>query len=117
MDRAYNQVLAFTSLGVNLDKELANAKKEVYTFRIQGALYHQIGSLMPRYNDEKLLFAQIYFFDSNMDNQLQRRQEMFIYLNIDMLKALQDELNIINPFVNQFVTAGVKAKIESDNSQ
>ncbi|CAI2198355.1 7884_t:CDS:1, partial [Funneliformis geosporum] len=41
--RAYNQVLAFTSLCVNLDKELANAKKGVYTFRIQGALYHQIG--------------------------------------------------------------------------
>ncbi|CAI2197384.1 19421_t:CDS:1, partial [Funneliformis geosporum] len=97
--RAYNQVLAFISLGVNLDKEFANAKKGVYTFRIQGALYHQIGGLIPKYNDEKPLFAQIYFYDSNLDNQLQRRQEMFPNLNADMLKELQDELNIINPFV------------------
>ncbi|CAI2199767.1 11353_t:CDS:1, partial [Funneliformis geosporum] len=96
--------------------ELANAKKEVYTFRIQGALYHQIGGLMPRYNDEKPSFAQVYFFDSNLDNQLQRRQEMIPNLNADMLKALQDELNMINPFVNQFITAGAKAKIESNNS-
>ncbi|CAI2191666.1 1920_t:CDS:2, partial [Funneliformis geosporum] len=72
--------------GVNFDKELANAKKKIYTFRIQGILYHQIGSLMPRYNDEKPLFAQIYFFDLNMDNQLQRRQKMFPNLNADMLK-------------------------------
>ncbi|CAG8711926.1 11059_t:CDS:2, partial [Funneliformis mosseae] len=33
--RAYNQVLTFTFLDVNLNKELANAKKEIYTFRIQ----------------------------------------------------------------------------------
>ncbi|GES92235.1 uncharacterized protein LOC114268814 [Rhizophagus clarus] len=44
--RAYNQVLAFTSLGANIDENLANAKDGIYTFRIQGALYHQIGSLM-----------------------------------------------------------------------
>ncbi|CAI2195237.1 9965_t:CDS:1, partial [Funneliformis geosporum] len=114
--RAYNQILAFTSLGVNLDKELANAKKGVYTFRIQGALYHQIGDLILRYNDDKPLFAQIYFYDSNLDNQLQRRQEMFPNLNADMLKELQDKLNIINPFVKQFETSGIKAKTESDNS-
>ena len=33
--RAYNNALAFASLGANLDKGLANAKRGVYTFRIQ----------------------------------------------------------------------------------
>ncbi|CAI2190137.1 18133_t:CDS:1, partial [Funneliformis geosporum] len=55
--QAYNQVLAFTSLGVNLDEKLANAKEGVYTFRIQGELYHQIGDLMPKDNDKKPTFA------------------------------------------------------------
>ena len=32
--RAYNQVLAFTSLGANIDENLANAKDGIYTFRI-----------------------------------------------------------------------------------
>ena len=46
--RAYNSILAFTSLGANIDEELANAREGVYTFRIQGALYHQIGGLLPK---------------------------------------------------------------------
>ena len=32
--RAYNQVLAFISLRADVDKNLANAKEGVYTFRI-----------------------------------------------------------------------------------
>ena len=46
--RAYNSALAFASLGVNLDKELANARRGVYTFRIQGFVHHYIGQLTPR---------------------------------------------------------------------
>ncbi len=37
--RAYNSALAFASLGVNLDKSLANAKQGVYTFRIHGVVH------------------------------------------------------------------------------
>uniref|UniRef100_U9UV61 Helitron helicase-like domain-containing protein n=1 Tax=Rhizophagus irregularis (strain DAOM 181602 / DAOM 197198 / MUCL 43194) TaxID=747089 RepID=U9UV61_RHIID len=98
--RAYNSIFAFTSLGANIDEDLANAKEGVYTFRIQGALYHRIGGLMPKENYPPA-FAQIYFYDSNMDNQLKRRQENFLHLNSDMLSALQTELcDIKNPFVH-----------------
>src|SRR5581483_6410522 len=45
--RAYNQIFAFTSLGAKIDKDLVNAKEGVYTFKIQGDLYHQIGGLIP----------------------------------------------------------------------
>ncbi|CAG8729159.1 18213_t:CDS:10, partial [Rhizophagus irregularis] len=61
---AYNSIFAFTTLG--------------------GALYHRIGGLMPKENYPPA-FAQIYFYDSNMDNQLKRRQENFLHLNSDML--------------------------------
>ena len=46
--RAYNSALAFASLGVNLDKELANARRGIYTFRIHGVAQHYIGQLTPR---------------------------------------------------------------------
>ncbi|PKK65714.1 hypothetical protein RhiirC2_808469 [Rhizophagus irregularis] len=108
--RAYNSIFAFTSLGANIDEDLANAKEGVYTFQIQGALYHRIGGLMPKENYPPA-FAQIYFYDSNMDNQLKRRQEIFPNLNSDMLSVLQTELyDIENPFVHNFITAGEQAK-------
>ncbi|CAG8445936.1 2851_t:CDS:2 [Funneliformis caledonium] len=112
--RAYNQVFTFTFLGVKLDEKLINTKKRIYTFRIQGELYYQIRGLMPRNNDQKLTFAQIYFYDSNMDNQLQKRQEIFLNLNAEMLKALQDKLLEINLFIKQFVTSEAKAKSKSN---
>src|SRR3954463_7155762 len=72
--RAYNSVLAFTSLGANIDEDLANAREGVYTFRIHGALYHRIGGLMPKNEGQHPAFAQIYFYDTNMNKQLERRQ-------------------------------------------
>jgi hypothetical protein len=42
----YNSVLAFTSLGAKVD-ELATGGPGPYSFRIQGDLYHKIGSLCP----------------------------------------------------------------------
>jgi len=75
-------------------------------------LYHQIGGLMPNQNEEPK-FTQIYFYDTNFDNQLQKRKEVFSYLNTEMLKALQNELNIINPFVHLLVNAGQKSRNEN----
>ena len=60
--RAYNSALSFASLGVNLDKQLANAKRGVYTFRIHGTVHHYIGQLMPR-EGQAPAFAQIYIHD------------------------------------------------------
>jgi len=64
--RAYNSLLAFTSLGANIDEELANEREGVYTFRIQGALYHKIGGLIPKENQPPA-FAQIYFYNTDLD--------------------------------------------------
>jgi hypothetical protein len=42
--RMYNSVLAFTSFGAKVD-ELVTGGPGPYSFRIQGELYHKIGSL------------------------------------------------------------------------
>ena len=110
--RAYNHVLAFTSLGATIDEELANAREGVYTFRIQGALYHRIGGLMPISEKHQPAFAQIYFYDTNLDNQLARRKEIIPNLNHDMLQILQNELHSINPFAQTFTNAGNRARQE-----
>ncbi len=42
--RMYNSVLAFTSLGAKVDESVTGGRGP-YSFRIQGELYHKIGSL------------------------------------------------------------------------
>lgn len=34
--RLYKTIFAFTSFGVNLDKDLTSSRRGVYTFRVQG---------------------------------------------------------------------------------
>ena len=63
--RAYN-ALALASLGCN---EIV-APGYSPTFKIQGKLYHRIGSLLPSNSEESPKFAQLYFHDSSQ-NQLQ----------------------------------------------
>ena len=72
--RSYNTALGFASLGVNLDKELANAKKGVYTFRIHGMVHHSIGQLLPREGQPRA-FAQIYIYDGTPEAELEYRQQ------------------------------------------
>ena len=109
--RLYNQILAFTSVSADVDLDLANAKEGVYTYKIHGALYHQIGGLIP--NDDKPKFAQIYFHDSSLQYQLERRKELFPSLNEDILNALLNELHAINPFITVFMTAGTRVRNEN----
>lgn len=41
--RKYNQALAFTSFGANVNQELANDRDGVYTFRVNGQICHLMG--------------------------------------------------------------------------
>lgn len=67
--RTYNNVFAFTSLGVKSDKDLNRRNKGVYTFRVQGQVYHFINDLLPKNNNAKNL--QLYFHDS--EHELENR--------------------------------------------
>ena len=71
--RAYNLDLAFCSLGANINKELANARRGVYTFRIQGVIHHYIGSFLPCCN-EPPSFAQIFIHDGTPEAEVENRK-------------------------------------------
>jgi hypothetical protein len=56
----YNAVLAFTSLGVDIDRSIIGHRPPV--FRIHGELTHLSGSLLPE-RGQPALYAQLYVYD------------------------------------------------------
>lgn len=60
--RAYNSMLAFTSMGGKIDYDI-NSESGPFTFRMHGQNYHKIGSLLPVEGDIPR-FAQLYIFDT-----------------------------------------------------
>ena len=118
--RAYNSCLAFTSMGVNLDKNYANNLKGMYTFRIHGSIYHRIGSLTPSLNTTPK-FAQLYIHDT--DNEIDNRLLNFSGLDKKILLELQKEMHKLNPYVKMFKQLSldlihepsIKMVIKSDN--
>ena len=54
----------------NVDENLANMNNGVYTYRIHGSVYHNIGPIKPDKNDEAKI-AQIYIYDQS--SQIDRR--------------------------------------------
>ena len=99
--RAYNSALAFASLGVNLDKELANARRGVYTFRIQGVVHHYIGQLTPR-EGEVPSFAQIYIHDGTAEGEIENRLRHLGEASLPELRGLQALMHEVNPYVQYF---------------
>jgi len=60
-------MLAFTSLGAKID-ELVTGGHGPYSFRIQGELYHKIGSLCP-VEGQQPQFAQLYIHNTKCEHQ------------------------------------------------
>ncbi|KDQ53684.1 hypothetical protein JAAARDRAFT_61092 [Jaapia argillacea MUCL 33604] len=98
----YNSALAMTSLGVNIDCSL-NQEGGPYVFKIQGALYHRMGSLLPSNDNQQKRYAELYFSDSH--NALDQRMNNNQGANRVVMQTLQDMLYHTNPFVNQFKAA------------
>src|SRR5438046_3833708 len=97
--RSYNNAVAFTSLGAKLDRAITDTMNEagVYTFRIQGALHHSMGSLLPP-PGERPHFAQVYMFDSAQE-QIQFRHATHPHLQLDIVQLLSAVLQEVNPYV------------------
>lgn len=93
--RAYNSIFSFTSFGARLDKELASSKQGVYTFRVQGQIYHHLPALIPEANAPRYL--QLYFYDT--ENELNNRLNILkdVNLNERIVKKLMKILEG-NPF-------------------
>ncbi len=63
----YNSVLAFTSLSAKVDESVTGGLGS-YSFRIQGELYHKIGSLCPA-EGQRPQFTQLYIHDTKHERQ------------------------------------------------
>nr|XP_016507198.1 PREDICTED: uncharacterized protein LOC107824907 [Nicotiana tabacum] len=86
--RTYNNLFAFTALGVNYDKDLAKRNRGIYTFRVQGQMYHLIDDLYPKERGPRNL--QLYFYDNA--NELKNRMACSDKLNESTVKELMDIL-------------------------
>nr|XP_043639169.1 uncharacterized protein LOC122610240 [Erigeron canadensis] len=94
--RAYNTNFSFTSMGVNLDKTMANSTSGVYTFRVNGGIYHQIDQLVPR--DGQPRYLQLYFYDA--EAELSYRAQ-WSNLDKDIIRMLTRALST-NPYAQTF---------------
>lgn len=118
--RAYNSIFAFTSLGatpttnLKLDKNLANAKNGIYTFKIQGTICHRIGSLLPPDNSLQPQFAQIYIMDPSIDVRASRRCSIMEDLSPDIVKTIESVLAAHNPFAKSYSHVGLEINNNPD---
>jgi hypothetical protein len=97
----YNSVLAFTSLGAKVDESVIGGLGP-YSFRIQGELYHKIGSLCPT-EGQWPQFAQLYIHDTKHERQ--NRHAVMPSLDPMMLDRLLTMMYNINPYVEVFKMA------------
>nr|XP_016466763.1 PREDICTED: uncharacterized protein LOC107789465 [Nicotiana tabacum] len=91
--RTYNNLFAFTSLGVKYDKDLAKRSSGIYTFRVQGKMYHWINNLHT--TDDKPRNIQLYIYDNC--NDLAHRMACSARIHESVVKELMDILSI-NPY-------------------
>ncbi len=99
--RMYNSVFAFTSLSAKVD-ELVIRGIRPYSFRIQGELYHKIGSLC-LVKGHCLEFAQLYIHDTKSERQ--NRHAIMPLLDPTTLDQLLTMMYNINPYVKVFKMA------------
>ena len=91
--RLYNNMFAFTFLGVHYDKVLAKRNQGIYTFRVQGQMYHFINDLIPTNRRPRNL--QLYFYDENAE--ILKRMASSDILRQSIVQNQMDILKI-NPY-------------------
>ncbi|GMF56342.1 unnamed protein product [Phytophthora fragariaefolia] len=122
--RAYNKAFAFTSIeasssdntfrDVNQDQSVAG-QHGVYTYRIQGAMGHFMGSMLPyvdRRTGERVppKFAEIYIVDPDMRERANRQKGIFADLDIVALQDIENMMVECNPVPQQFLSFGQKLR-------
>ncbi|XP_053593876.1 uncharacterized protein LOC128667531 [Microplitis demolitor] len=110
--RSYNNAFQMTSFGANIVSE----GNFMPTFKIQGQVYHLIGSLFPE-SDQPSKFLQIYFI-ADYNEQINLRMSYNNNLNKNLITDLQNMLLQINPYVHDFKSALESIPLENkDNYQ
>ena len=95
----YNNTFSFTSFGVKYDEDLCKRDRGIYTFRVQGQVYHYIKELIP--SDGHPSYLQLYFYDSN--HEIDNRIHISDRLNLEILSQLIHLLEI-NPYCSFFLS-------------
>ncbi|XP_027152040.1 uncharacterized protein LOC113752100 [Coffea eugenioides] len=95
--RTYNNNLGFTSFAAKYDSELTKNAKGVYTFRVQGQVYHFLDGLIQL--GDRPSGIQLYFFDT--DEELTKRLGNSDKLRESTLKLLMRVLSN-NPYARFF---------------
>lgn len=91
----YNAAMAFTSLGVDIDRSFLTPGPPV--FRIHGELKHLSGSLLPESNVNPS-YAQLYIYDSHAAYEY--RVSRNGNLSLQTLLLLQQIMRDYNPYTN-----------------
>ncbi|XP_028086979.1 uncharacterized protein LOC114287735 [Camellia sinensis] len=105
--RTYNSLLSFTSIGGKIDQSVLDGRGP-YVFRISGANFHKIGSLLLE-PETRPKFAQLYIYDT--EHEIHKRMDVMNRcggtsgIDTSTLEGLQSMLNVINPYVSIFRTA------------
>jgi hypothetical protein len=89
-----------------VDESLINAGG-VSSLRINGAIHHRMGRLLPNDPDGAAQFAQIYVLD-NAEDQLNRRMNIMPNLSNNIMRNLTAELQQHNAFARAFHVASLQ---------
>ena len=84
-------------MGVHLDKKLLQQNAGIYTFRVQGQIYHWMKTLNP--DDNAISSLQLYFHDT--DHEVQNRQQYSHNLDVLVIEKLM-ALMASNPYSEFF---------------
>ncbi|KAL0083265.1 hypothetical protein F4703DRAFT_1794832 [Phycomyces blakesleeanus] len=95
--RAFNNAFAFALSKANVNKNLASRRNGFFTFRVNGIIYHNVGSLRSQ-DPTTAEFSQIYF--CNINKQLARRSTLFSGFDPSTIKTIQNAINLCNAFVH-----------------
>ncbi|XP_073130774.1 uncharacterized protein [Henckelia pumila] len=96
--RSYNNMFAFTSIGIHCDKSLATRNNGIYTCRVQGQVYHFMDQLIPS-NNQNPKNLQLYFYDT--EHEILNRMYISSKFKETVVKKLTHILST-NPYVNFF---------------
>jgi hypothetical protein len=110
--RHVNNVLSFTSLGINADATTWGPQG-IYNLRITGELLHRIGSILPD-EDQPARFAQIYTLDD--EHAVAQRMNHFggTGIQVEIIEELQAWLNTNNTYARTFKSAAERYQAQPD---
>jgi hypothetical protein len=114
--RNYNNAVAFASCGATIDRT-TQGYQGIFTFRIQGALYHDIGLVFPL-NNRRPAFLQIYVVGGNDSEEASLRLTLSgAPLDPRLVIKIQTFLSENNPYAIFYRIIGKNYSVDDDHVQ